>query len=235
MGYCLLFTQSKSLLYDLYSDQWRRYMNIPLLDGRRETYCLNVAGGAMTGTDAARLAGYCTKNPKNARVMSWYLLKRPDVQDRIAQLREAASDEAIMTLVQQKIVLSEIARARLSDYQDEHGIIRPLEGDVPNPAAIESVEYRWNPIKKEAYPWRIKLRDPVAAIAELCKLDNSYRNKKPSASVSVAPITSAAMVEDARTKLAAILNKLSVRIEEKKGTALLGNAEQEGTSEKTSR
>ena len=190
-------------------------MNIPLSDGRRETYCLNVAGGSMTGTDAARLAGYCPKNPKNARVMSWYLLKRPDVQDRIAQLREAASDDAIMTLVQQKIVLSEIGRARLSDYQDEHGVIRPLEGDVPNPAAIESVEYRWNPIKKEAYPWRIKLRDPVAAIAELCKLDNSYRNKK--LEVSVAPTTSVVVVEDARTKLAAILNKLSARIAEAKG------------------
>ncbi|MFC1934128.1 hypothetical protein ACFLXX_03140, partial [Chloroflexota bacterium] len=149
------------------------------------------------------------------------------------ELSEAATDEAIMTLVQQKIVLSEIGRARLIDYQDEHGVIRPLEGDVPNPAAIESVEYKWNPIKKEAYPWRIKLRDPVAAIAELCKLDNSYHNKK--LEVSVAPVTSVVAVEDVRKKLAASLDKLSARTTEAKGTALVGNVEQEETSEKTSR
>ena len=120
-----------------------------------------------------------------------------------------------MSVIRCKQVLSEIGRARLSDYQDEHGVIRPLEGDVPNPATIESVEYRWNPIKKEVYPWRIKLRNPVAAIAELCKLDNSYRNKK--LEVSVAPITSVVVVEDVRTKLAAIVNKLSTRIAEAKG------------------
>jgi len=52
----------------------------------------------------------------------------------------------------------------------------------------------------------------VAAIAELCKLDNSYRNKK--LEVSVAPITSVVAVEDVRTKLAARLDKLSARITE---------------------
>ena len=203
-------------------------MNIPLSDGRRETYCLNVAGGAMTGTDAARLAGYCPQNPKNARVMSWYLLKRPDVQDRIAQLREAASDKAIMTLVQRKIILSEIARACMSDYRDEHGVIRPLDKNVPNPSAIASVKYAYDSVKREPYPVRISLRDPVNAIAELCRLDGSY--KKPSASVTVAPIASVVVVEDARTKLATILNKLSARIAVAKDVP----GEQEETSAKTS-
>ena len=56
------------------------------------------------------------------------------------------ANETIMSVIRCKQVLSEIGRARLSDYQDEHGVIRPLERDVPNPATIESVEYRWNPI-----------------------------------------------------------------------------------------
>jgi len=43
------------------------------------------------------------------------------------------------------------------------------------------------------------------------------------------------VVEDARTKLAALINKLSVRSLEAKGTALLGDVEQEETSEKASR
>lgn len=189
-------------------------MNIPLSDGRRETYCLNVVSGAMTGTDAARLAGYCPKNPKNARVMSWYLLKRPDVQDRIAQLREAASDEAIMTLVQRKIVLSQIADSRLADYYDKEGHLNPLAEGVPNPHAVASVGFAYDPIHKKPAPVRLRLHDKVNAIVELCRLDGSY--KKPSASVTVAPITSVAVGKYARTRLAAILNKMSVRIAEKK-------------------
>jgi len=188
-------------------------MNVALARKRHESFCLHYMS-TMNGSQSALAAGYSARNPKNAHIIAWTLLKRKDVQARLKELAEATTDEAVMTLVQRKIVLSEIARARMSDYRDEHGVIRPLEGGVPNPAAIESVEYRWNPIKKEAYPWRIKLRDPVDAIVELCKLDNSYRNKK--LEVSVAPITSAVVVEDARTKLAAILNKLSARIAEAK-------------------
>lgn len=206
-------------------------MNVALARKRHESFCLHYMS-TLNGSQSALAAGYCARKPKNAHITAWTLLKREDVQARLEELRKAASDEAIMTLVQSKIVLSEIGRARLSDYQDEHGVIRPLEGDVPNPAAIESVEYRWNPIKKEAYPWRIKLRDPVNAIEKLCKLDNSYRNKK--LEVNVAPKTNVAVVEDARTKLTARLDKLSGRITEKKSTALLGNVEQEETSGKTS-
>ena len=203
-------------------------MNRPLSDGRRETYCLNVVGGAMTGTDAARLAGYCPKNPKNARVMSWYLLKRPDVQDRIAQLREAASDEAIMTLIQRKIVLSQIADSRLADYYDKDGHLNPLAEGVPNPHAVASVGFAYDPIHKKPVPVRLRLHDKINAIVELCRLDGSY--KKPSASVTVAPITSVVVVEDARTKLAAIKNKLSVRIAEAEDVPLLEEGKQEEAS-----
>ncbi len=182
-------------------------MNVALARKRHESFCLHYMS-TLNGSQSALAAGYCARNPKNAHITAWTLLKRDDIQARLKELAEATTDEAIMTLVQQKIVLSEIARARLIDYQDEHGVIRPLERDVPNPAAIESVEYRWNPIKKEAYPWRIKLRDPVDAIAQLCRLDGLY--KKPSTSVAVASITSGA-VQSARAKLAASLDKLSAR------------------------
>ena len=207
-------------------------MNVALARKRHESFCLHYMS-TLNGSQSALAAGYCARNPKNAHITAWTLLKREDIQARLKELAEAAADEAIMTLVQQKIVLSEIGRARLKDYQNSDGSIRPLDGDVPNPAAIESVEYRWNPIKKEAYPWRIKLRDPVAAIAELCKLDNLYRNKR--LEVSVAPVTSVVAVEDVRKKLVARLDKLSARIAEAKGTALVGDVEQEETSGKASR
>lgn len=183
-------------------------MNVALARKRHESFCLHYMS-TLNGSQSALAAGYCARNPKNAHIIAWTLLKREDIQARLKELAEATTDEAIMTLVQQKIVLSEIARARLCDYQDGHGVIRPLEGDVPNPAAIESVEYRWNPIKKEAYPWRIKLRDPVDAIVELCRLEGAYKAKLRE--VQLAP-TTRVVVDQARVR-AKLLAKVEAVVE----------------------
>ena len=174
-------------------------MNIPLLDGRRETYCLNVAGG-QSGADAARLAGYCREHPKNARVMSWYLLKRADVRDRIAQLRQAASDKAILDLTQIRIILSQISRARLRDYYKD-GVLRPLDDDTPNPSAVAEVTYKYDPIHRRPVPVSLRLRDPIQAIVELCRLDGLFKGKPMS--VQIAPITSVSVLQSARTKIEA--------------------------------
>lgn len=203
MSYYALFTQSESLLYNCIVTSGGLYMKIPLSSGRRETYCLNVARG-MNGSEAARLAGYCPENPQNAHVMSWYLLKRQDVRNRIAWLRAQATNEAIMTLIEAKQVLSEIARAVLRDYQDSSGRFRPLDADTPNPSAVAEVIYKFDPIKRQPYIASLRLRDPVGAIVELCRLDGAYK-KKPMA-VQVAPITSVS-VEDARAKLAARIER----------------------------
>ncbi len=183
-------------------------MNIPLLNGRRETYSLNVAGG-HSGADSARLAGYCPLHPKNARVMAWYLLRRSDVRDRIAQLRQAASDKAILNLTQIRIILSQISRAHLRDYYKD-GVLRPLDDDTPNPSAVAEVTYKYDPIHRKPAPVSLRLRDPIQAISELCRLDGAYKQKPMS--VTVAPVTSVTVVENARTKLAAIMDKLPVRV-----------------------
>lgn len=179
-------------------------MNIPLASGRRETYCLNLAGG-HSGAESARLAGYCSFNPQNARVMSWYLLKRQDVRDRIAWLRAQATDRTILTLVQIKQVLSEIARANLKDYQDADGKFRPLDDDAPNPSAVAEVIYKFDPIRRQPYVASLRLRDPLPAIAELCRLEGSYK-KKPMA-IQVAPISSVS-TDQLRAKLATIIKRI---------------------------
>jgi len=63
-----------------------------------------------------------------------------------------------------------------------------------------------DPVKRESYLMRIWLHDAIDAIVELCRLDGSYKQKPMS--VAVAPITSVTVAENARTKLAAIMNKL---------------------------
>jgi len=176
---------------------------------KHEAFVLALLSG-MTAADAARKAGYGRKDA-NARIVAWELLQREDIQRRLVELSEAATDEAVLSILARRQILSEIARARMCDYQDEHGVIRPLDGDAPNPVAIESVEYRWDPIKKESYPWRIKLRDPVDAIVELCKLDGSYKDKKVEASL---PAITTVTVDQARTKVSAKVEAVGVETED---------------------
>ncbi len=208
MNHCLLFTAPKPLLYDFIMANLDGSMNIPLASGSRETYCLNVATG-MNGAEAARHAGYCRKHPENARVMSWYLLKRQDVRDRIAWLRAQATDDAVLTLIEIKQVLSEIARANLKDYQDSNGRFRPLDENAPNPSAVAEVIYKFDPIKRQPYVASLHLRDPIPAIVELCRLDGAY--KKPVSGVTVAPVTSVSM-DQARAKLSARLEAVVKRL-----------------------
>jgi len=198
--YNYLFLQTKPFLYDLYNDRWEAYMENSSLNGREETFCLNVAGGAMSDSAAARLAGYCRDNPQNAHTMVFYLYKRKRVRDRIAWLRAQATDKAIMDLTQVKIVLSQIARACLKDYRDSSGKFRPLDDDTPNPSAVVEVIYKFDPIKRLPYVASLHLHDPLPAIAELCRLEGAY--KKPGSSVAVAPIVSVP-VDQVRAKLLA--------------------------------
>ncbi|MFC1939983.1 terminase small subunit [Chloroflexota bacterium] len=85
---------------------------------KHEAFVLALLTG-MTAADAARKAGYGRKNI-NVRIIAWELLQREDIQARLKELSEAATDEAIMTLRELKIRLSEIARASY-DSPDRNG------------------------------------------------------------------------------------------------------------------
>jgi len=85
---------------------------------KHEAFVLALLSG-MTAADAARKAGYGRKNI-NVRIIAWELLQREDIQVRLKELSEAATDEAIMTLRELKIRLSDIARASY-DSPDRDG------------------------------------------------------------------------------------------------------------------
>jgi len=69
----------------------------------------------MNGSQAALAAGYSARNPKNAHITAWSLLKRADVQARLEELRKLTADDRIMSIIARKVRLSEIARARYDD------------------------------------------------------------------------------------------------------------------------
>jgi len=173
---------------------------------KHEAFVLALLSG-MTAADAARKAGYGRKNI-NVRIIAWELLQREDIQKRLTEVMEATTDDGVLSLLQRKQVLSQIARASLKDYQDENGHFRPLDDDTPNPSAIAEVIYKYDPVKRQAYPSMVRLRDPVDAIIELCRLDGAYK-KKPMA-IQIAPITSVT-VDQTRAKLHAMLERLEKR------------------------
>ena len=76
---------------------------------KHEVFVLALLSG-LTAADAARKAGYGRKNI-NVRIIAWELLQRPDIQKRLREVAEATTDEAIMTIRDVKIRLSEIGRA----------------------------------------------------------------------------------------------------------------------------
>ena len=211
-------------------------MNVALARKQHESFCLYYLYymSTMNGSQSALAAGYSARNPKNAHIIAWTLLKREDVQARLKELRKATTDEAIMTIIEIKQVLSQIGRARLKDYQDSNGRFRPLDDDAPNPSAIAEVTYGWDPVKREAYPIRIRLHDAIDAIAELCRLDGSY--KKPGSSVTVAPIVSVS-VDQARAKILAKMKAVIAEMDDGYEEAVqpLGKGRQEETSGKASR
>ncbi len=107
------------------------------------------------------------------------LAKSTKVSARLAELRKKAEDASVMTVVERKQRLSEIARARLTDYQ-QHGAdggwinVGP---ESPNTAALSEIVSTTKYDDNGASPTvisRLRLHNPVQAIAELNKMDHVY-------------------------------------------------------------
>lgn len=77
----------------------------------QEDFCLNYIK-CMSGRRAAMEAGYKTSS---AASMSYQLLQKPHIQERIAKLRQKAEDEAIAQVMERKIFLTKIIRAKLDE------------------------------------------------------------------------------------------------------------------------
>ncbi len=164
-------------------------MNVALARKRHESFCLHYMS-TMNGSQSALAAGYSARNPKNAHIIAWTLLKREDVQARLKELRKATANEAIMSVIERKRRLSQIARASYDD---------------PDRAG-----------------------DPMAAIHQLNLMDGVYRKKVEVAAPGGS--STVVVVDDARTRLAAIMDKLSVGNSGAEGTPPTGEGKQEEAS-----
>jgi len=97
------------------------------------------------------------------------------VLTRLAELRKVRHDKAFMTVEEREERLSEIGRARITDFLDGDGD-PDITKEAPNKGAIAKYSRTVRYTKKgEAIVTRtIELRDPVSGIQELNKMDKVY-------------------------------------------------------------
>jgi len=145
------------------------------LTQKQETFCLKYfeLGNA---TEAAKLAGY---SPKTAYSIGNENLKKPEIQARIKELRQRVEDEIVMNVLERKRKLTEIARARLTDFMElgQDGSWVNLGPEVEGAGAIQEIhsrtEYDEDGAKSTVYT-SVKLHDPMKAIDLLNKMDKIY-------------------------------------------------------------
>jgi phage terminase small subunit len=131
----------------------------------------------MTQIDAYKEAGYAVDNMStNAiHVEASRLAHHPTVSLRIQEYRDMIHSGPVMDLQERQERLSEIARGKTTDFIDADGNITT---DGPNAGAIAEIsvdEYNGtDPGRRHSQTKRIKLHNPIAAIAELNKINGDY-------------------------------------------------------------
>ena len=145
------------------------------LTQRQETLCVKYfeLGNA---TEAAIQAGY---KAKAARFIASRLLTKDNIRARIQELRQKVEDKAIMNVSERQRKLTEIARARLTDFMElgQDGSWVNLGPEVPMSGAIQEIHsrttYDENGPNLTVFT-SVKLHDPLKAIDLLNKMDKLY-------------------------------------------------------------
>lgn len=150
------------------------------LTQKQEMFCLKYfeLGNAA---EAARLAKY---SPRTADVIGRENLQKPTIQARLEELRQEVRSAAIMNVQERKERLTEIARARLTDFMElgQDGSWVNLGPEVPMTGAIQEIRSRTEYDEDGAKPTvhtRVKLHNPIQAIDLLNKMDKIYSETPP--------------------------------------------------------
>ena len=145
------------------------------LTARQEKFCINYLK-TSNGASSAVLAGY---GVKSVRVTASQLLTNPNIQSRLAELRKRTEDAAIASVIERKQILSEIARAKLTNYMElgKDGSWVNIGEETQGAHAISEIHSRTEYDKDGDSPTiytSVKLHDPIRAIQELNKMEKVY-------------------------------------------------------------
>jgi hypothetical protein len=143
-----------------------------LKNNQHEKFCRELISG-KNQREAAVAAGF---KPRHAKQRAHVLTARPDVQARLQELNEEANSECIMSVLDRKLQLSEIARGRLADFMCiVNGKLELMIASRPlHSAALQSATTKTTPGSDREKPVtniNIKLNNPIKAIAELNRME----------------------------------------------------------------
>ena len=150
------------------------------LTQKQEAFCLNLFNG-MSQREAYVSAGYSVNQlPERIDRDACVLAKNPKVIQRLGTLRKKAEDATIMDVKERKQRLTEIARARLTDFMEmgADGSWVNVGPESQYPGAVQELhsrtEYDDDSDKSTVYT-SVKLHDPMKAIDLLNKMDGIYK------------------------------------------------------------
>lgn len=137
----------------------------------------------MSQREAYLAAGYSpNQKPATLDHHACVLADSANIVARLEQLRREADDEAIATVTERKKVLTEIIRGRIRQYTNGKRINVELQ-DMNSAAVSEVVTSELQIGKGDEAAiievTKLKLRDPIAAITELNKMDKVYTEQPP--------------------------------------------------------
>ncbi len=143
----------------------------PLENHRQERFCINIVEGMRRGL-AYSTAGYEAQSDNSARSGASTLMRKPEVQARIAFLREqvaALARERRERVIQEmeRIALSDLRKA--VDWSDHRVTVRDSASlDDATAAAIAEVQV------SRGHGVKVRMHDKLAALKELARIHGAY-------------------------------------------------------------
>ncbi len=188
----------------------------PLKNSRHERFAQAWFSG-KTYEESAIESGY---KPSRARQTGSFLVTNRNILARYNELQEAAASARVMSKRERMERLSEIARARLTDFMElgQDGSWVNIGEETPHGAAIAEIHSRTEYDDNGAHPTvhtSVKLHDPLKAIDLLNKMDKLYSDganiniDNRRLEVNITPDLSKLSTEELRT-LESILSKTAI-------------------------
>jgi len=156
------------------------------LTPKQEKFVRNLFEG-MSQREAYINAGYSSKSsPAILDIRACEAAKASKVLVRLEELRKKAEDKSVASVLERKQVLTEIIRARHTDFMtcSADGVwFHDIGPEKLNLAALKQIQTTTMPFGDKESPdkvllTKVELNDPIRAIAELNKMGGDYAPEK---------------------------------------------------------
>ncbi len=171
------------------------------INSRQEAFCIKYLE-LGNFREAAIAAGYRARSARNA---GWRSMKNPRIAARINELRRRTEDAAVVKILERKRILSEIARARITDYLNDAGDGLAVDRGIVNAGAVAEVSVQTRlgrDGQAGSVVTRLKLHDPVRAIDLLNRMEGLYTDAESPGTPAIR-ITEVVMVRPEPARLEA--------------------------------